>query len=451
MKNIKKFFSFSSLFLLLSMSANGQNPIIKSEFTADPTARVFEGKVYLYPSHDIPAPSDYARKDWFCMADYHVYSSENLADWTDHGIIVSQESVPWVAPNSYSMWAPDCVFKNGKYYFYFPSAPKGPGMRGFGVGVATSDKPYGPFTPEESPIKGVFGIDPCVLVDADGQSYIYWSAGGISVAKLKDNMLELDSQPVRINTLPKKGLIEGPFAFQRNGKYYLTFPWVKDKIELLAYAMSDNPMGPFEFTGIIMDESPTGCWTNHHSIVEYQGQWYLFYHHNDYSPKFDKNRSTRIDSLFFNPDGTIQKVNRTERGVGIHQYAKTIEIDRYSQKSDDTTIEYINSEIPTLGWKTVFNKPESWVSYNSVQFPNKKDGKMSVITKVKSEKGGVLQFWSLQESGKKVLLGDINVPASSDWQNVTSKVKGAKGLQNIVLSMKSGNSVEVDNITFGKK
>jgi len=110
MKNIKSLLSFSSLLLLLSVNANGQNPIIKDQFTADPTARVFEGKVYLYPSHDIPAPSDYSRKDWFCMEDYHVYSSENLMDWTDHGIIVSQESVPWVAPKSYSMWAPDCVY-----------------------------------------------------------------------------------------------------------------------------------------------------------------------------------------------------------------------------------------------------------------------------------------------------------------------------------------------------
>ncbi len=449
MKNIKSLLSFSSLLLLLSVNANGQNPIIKDQFTADPTARVFEGKVYLYPSHDIPAPSDYSRKDWFCMEDYHVYSSENLTDWKDHGIIVSQESVPWVAPKSYSMWAPDCVYKNGKYYFYFPSAPKGEGMRGFGVGVATSDKPYGPFTPEEAPIKGVFGIDPCVLVDADGQSYIYWSAGGISVAKLKDNMMELDSKPLRINTLPKKGLIEGPFAFQRNGKYYLTFPWVRENIEVLAYAMSDNPMGPFEFTGIIMDESPTGCWTNHHSIVEYNGQWYLFYHHNDYSPKFDKNRSTRIDSLSFNADGTIQKVIRTERGVGVHQYAKTIEIDRFSKKSDNAAIEYINREIPTLGWKVVFSKPEAWVSYNSVQFPEKSSGKLNLTSKVKSEKGATLQVWSQVKSDKK-LLGEIKVPASTEWQNISSTVKGSKGLQNVVLSMKEGESAEVDNITFAE-
>ena len=119
-------------------------------------------------------------------------------------------------------------------------------------------------------------------------------------------MKELASEPIQVQGLPE-GFKEGPYVFKRNGKYYFTFPWVQDKTENLAYAMGDSPMGPFTFKGIIMDESPVGCWTNHHSITEYNGQWYLFYHHNDYSPNFDKNRSVRIDSLFFNTDGTIKK------------------------------------------------------------------------------------------------------------------------------------------------
>ena len=116
----------------------------------------------VYPSHDIVPPAG-QRQDWFCMADYHVFSSENLTDWTDHGMIISQENVPWGNPAGYSMWAPDCVYNNGKYYFYFPNGPKG--GRGFGVGVATADKPEGPFTCQAEPIKGVSGIDPCVLID----------------------------------------------------------------------------------------------------------------------------------------------------------------------------------------------------------------------------------------------------------------------------------------------
>ena len=104
--------------------AYSQNPVIRDQFTADPTARVFNGKMYLFPSHDIPAPESFPRKDWFCMADYHVFSSSNLTDWTDHGVIVSQDKVDWVNPTSFSMWAPDCIERNGKYYFYFPANVK---------------------------------------------------------------------------------------------------------------------------------------------------------------------------------------------------------------------------------------------------------------------------------------------------------------------------------------
>ena len=125
---------------LLVQGVSAQNPIIRDQFSADPTARVFNGKVYLFPSHDISPLSayDYPRKDWFCMHDYHVFSSENLTDWTDHGVILDQKNVPWGNPTAYSMWAPDCVQgKDGKYYFYFPNASKQ--GRGFGVGVAVAD------------------------------------------------------------------------------------------------------------------------------------------------------------------------------------------------------------------------------------------------------------------------------------------------------------------------
>src|SRR5690606_17787954 len=128
--------------------------------------------------------------------------------------------------------------------------------------------------------------------------------GHIFGAKLNENMLELDSDPIILQDLPAldKGLKEGPFVFERNGIYYMTYPHVANKTERLEYAIGDNPLGPFKFAGVIMDESPTGCWTNHQSIVQFKDQWYLFYHHNDLSPGFDKNRSIRVDSLFFNED-----------------------------------------------------------------------------------------------------------------------------------------------------
>ena len=156
--------------ILISASLTAQNPVIRDQYTADPTARVFDGRLYLYPSHDIPSPVE-KLKEWFCMADYHVFSSRNLTDWTDHGVILSQNSVPWVDSTSYSMWAPDCVKKGDMYYFYFPAAPAG-GEKGFRVGVAVSHSPEGPFMPMRCPIEGVSGIDPCVLVDDDREAYI---------------------------------------------------------------------------------------------------------------------------------------------------------------------------------------------------------------------------------------------------------------------------------------
>jgi beta-xylosidase len=161
--------------LLLSLSAvQAQNPLITNQFTADPTARVFDGQVYIYPSHDILAKPGKGRVDWFCMEDYHVFSSANLTDWTDYGMIVSQTKVPWVNPSSYSMWAPDCIYRNGKYYFYFPTTAKDTvNGRGFTIGVALADKPFGPFIPQPEPIKGVKGIDPNVFIDKDGQAYMY--------------------------------------------------------------------------------------------------------------------------------------------------------------------------------------------------------------------------------------------------------------------------------------
>ena len=155
--------------------------------------------------------------------------------------------------------------------------------------------------------ENVHGIDPNVFIDRDGQAYLYWSGGNFYGAKLKDNMRELASDPIVLKDFPGKGLKEGPFLFERNGTYYMTYPHVDKVTERLEYAMAKNPLGPFVYGGVLMDEIP-GCWTNHQSVVRFKNQWYLFYHHNDYSPDFDKARSVRVDYLTFNSDGTIQKV-----------------------------------------------------------------------------------------------------------------------------------------------
>ena len=380
------------LLLAAPWAVSAQNPVIRDQFTADPTARVFNNKVYLYPSHDILPPAG-QRQDWFCMEDYHVFSSENLTDWQDHGVIVTQNKVPWVRPNSYSMWAPDCVERNGKYYFYFPSAPT-TGM-GFAVGVAIADSPEGPFIPEPEPIKGINGIDPCVLQASDGNAYIFWGNG--RCAKLKPNMKELaDDNPKEkvkwrdrememvgvhcLKDLPNRQA-EGPFAFEYNGNYYLTYPYVREKTEVLGYAMSKNPMGPYEYKGIIMAEHANGCWTNHHSIVNYKGQWYLFYHQNFFSPNDDKRRSVQIEKLYFNADGTIQEVKPTMRGVGINKATEKIEIDRYSKASADVTTEHVDTTRYFTGDYATLPGKGSWMEYDDVDFSCLTDGYLLINVK----------------------------------------------------------------------
>ena len=436
-----------TLLTITSVAVGAQNPIIRDQYTADPTARVFNGRMYLYPSHDIVSPVE-PEKKWFSMEDYHVFSSDNLTDWTDHGVIVTQNKVPWVQRDSYAMWAPDCVEKDGRYYFYFPAAPRGKERKGFGVGVAVAQHPEGPFMPMWRPIEGLHGIDPCVLIDPkDGKAYIYWAGMGMWMARLKDNMMELDSEPQQVQKLPE-GFKEGPFVFSHGGKYYYTFPWVRDSTETLAYAMGDSPMGPFEFKGVIMDESPVACWTNHHSIVEYCGQWYLFYHHNDYSPNFDKLRSARCDRLYFNADGTIQKVTPTLRGVGVSQARSRLQIDRYSRIAGGADIAFLDTTNYFLGWKTVFPKRGAAVEYDDVDFGT--EAVKEAVVRVNTTRPATIRL-SAQLTGATTQswTADLKIPATRGWQVVRLKLKNAPmGINNIKTELIKGTNVEIDYIGF---
>ena len=458
--------------LAMPLLAQAQNPVIRDQFAADPTARVFNNKVYLYPSHDI-FPPEGQRQDWFCMEDYHVFSSENLTGWTDHGVIITQNKVPWVKPDSYSMWAPDCIERNGKYYFYFPSAPKD--GRGFGIGVAIADSPEGPFIPEPENIKGISGIDPCVLQASDGNAYIFWGAG--RCAKLKPNMKELaDDTPTEtvkwgdhefelsgvncLKDLPNRQA-EGPFAFEYNGNYYLTYPYVRENTEVLGYAMSKNPMGPYEYKGLIMPEHDNGCWTNHHSIINYKGQWYLFYHRNHFSPRDDKRRSVCIEKLFFNPDGTIQEVKQTMRGVGINQATEKIEIDRYSSASDDVTTQLIDTVNTFRSFQANLPKKGSWICYKDIDFDCLTDGYLVVSAKAADNTAFYIREKSAD--GKIIAKIDMTVkpetpagmPAmfrrdySNQWLTMTAPLAyPLKGVSDLVITCEGDAGVSVDWIQF---
>lgn len=315
---IKKFIALSFLLagcILSSKEISAQNPIITNIYSADPSAHVWsDGRLYVYPSHDIAPP-----RGCDLMDQYHVYSTDDMVNWTDHGEILRASQVPWGRKEGGFMWAPDCAFKNGTYYFYFPHPSDTKWNSTWKIGVATSKKPASDFV-VQGYIPGLESlIDPCVFVDDDGQAYFYYGGGGkCKGGKLKENMKEIDG-----DMKDMEGLVdfhEATWVHKRNGIYYLSYSDNHDdKVakthNQMRYATSKSPLGPWTHVGIYMD--PTDSFTNHGSIVEYKGQWYSFYHNSALS-SFDWLRSVCVDKLYFNPDGTIQKVIPTGiKGTGI--------------------------------------------------------------------------------------------------------------------------------------
>jgi beta-xylosidase len=295
------------------------NPIITDQYTADPSARVFGDVLYLYPSHD----RDQAK--WWDMQDWHVFSTTDLKTFTDHGAAFSLKDTTWAKQFA---WAPDCVQRNGKYYFYYPTDQSN-------IGVAVSDKPTGPFKdPLGKPLltrnsPGVVAprdfIDPCAFIDDDGQAYLFVGQNVLNVVRLNDDMISYRGDVLHIEGAD--GFFEAVWVHKYNGKYYLSYAG-KDKADQagqdrIHYAVADNVLGPYTYKGVILD--PVNSGTNHHSIVDFKGQWYLFYHTADLSLKnipedspdrafTSWRRSVCVDRLYYNADGTIQKVIPTKAG-----------------------------------------------------------------------------------------------------------------------------------------
>lgn len=289
------------------------NPIIRHLYTADPSARVWkDGRLYVYPSRDIDPPQGSDKMD-----QYHVFSTDDMVKWKDHGEILRASQVPWGRKEGGFMWAPDCVYKNGMYYFYFPHPSGTEWNKTWKVGIATSKKPASDFVVQgylELGNDNFAMIDPCVFVDDDGQSYFYYGGGGrCAGGKMKENMTELDGPLKFMEGL--KDFHEATWVFKRNGLYYLTYAdnyqVGKKSLNRLNYAISKSPLGPWTAKGVYLDE--TDCNTSHGSVVEFKGQWYAFYHNSVLSGRGNL-RSVCVDKLFFNPDGTIQKVKQT--GIG---------------------------------------------------------------------------------------------------------------------------------------
>ncbi|MFI3322416.1 MAG: family 43 glycosylhydrolase [Rikenellaceae bacterium] len=412
----------SLITLCTSIFAFAENPLITTMYTADPTARVINGKLFLFPSSDV-APVEGKGNNGFYMPYYHVFSSENLIDWCDHGRQIDQNDIPWGQKDSYALWAPTCIEKDGKYYYYFPAQPNG-SEKGHRVGVAVASNPEGPYTIEPNPIEGVSGIDPDVFIDDDGTPYIYWGCGDNMLGcKLKPNMKELDGTPKKITSLPPM-YKEASFVFKRNGIYYFTFSHATPYRNCeLSYATSDSPLGEFQYQGAFMKQWDD-CWTNHHSIVEYNGDWLLFYHHADISGK-SKMRSTCADYLTFRKDGRINMVEPTVRGVGIQNASAQIQIDRYSDISEQgVNITRLGSEFPA-NWQAEKCENGGWIRYNNVDFS---DADYQSI-RVRSASADMKKAKRLvvRENGYYgEVIAEVNIPSTNNWADflvVTANLK----------------------------
>jgi len=316
-------------------------PLISSIYSADPSAHVFNGKIYIYPSHDINAGIlENDNGDHFAMQDYHILSMDSIGGKvTDNGIALDIKDIPWAGRQ---LWAPDVAFKNGVYYLYFPVKDKN---AVFYIGVATAKTPIGPFKAEPTPIKGSYSIDPAVFTDTDGKTYMYF--GGIwggqlqrwmndkydangsktdskhenapsincRVALLTPDMKNIDGavkEAVIIDSLKKPLLtsdherryFEGSWMHKFQGKYYFTYS--TGDTHFLCYAIGFSPVGPFIYKGQFM--KPVQGWTTHHSIIEIKGKWYIFYHDTQLSGKTHL-RNVKVTELFHNTDGTIKMIN----------------------------------------------------------------------------------------------------------------------------------------------
>lgn len=314
-------------------------PLVTHIYTADPSAHVFEGKIYIYPSHDIDndIPFDDLGSH-FAMEDYHVISMDSPDDKAiDHGVALDIKNVPWATRQ---MWAPDAAVKNGKYYLYFP-AKRADDI--FQIGVAVGNSPAGPFIAESEAIRNSYSIDPAVFTDDDGTTYMYFGglwggqlqsyrnnvynedyreplpheqALGPRMAKLTGDMLEFAEEVKELIITDEKGVpllagdndrrfFEASWMHKYNGKYY--FSYSTGDTHFLCYAIGDTPYGPFQYGGRILN--PVVGWTSHHSICQFNDKWYLFYHDSSLSRGVTHLRSIKVTELIHDENGYIKTID----------------------------------------------------------------------------------------------------------------------------------------------
>ena len=432
MKNMMKkniaFFAAS----LLSASLYAQNPIVQTMYTADPAPMVSGDRLYLYTSHDEDAST------WFVMNDWKLYSTTDMVNWTDHGVVLSYKAFDWAKGDA---WAMQCVERDGKFYAYVPLTMK---KGGGAIGVAVADSPYGPFhDPLGKPLvtSGKGDIDPTVWVDDDGQAYLYWGNPYCFYVKLNEDMIsyEGDIVPVpmteeafgkREGNVPKRPTLyeEGPWLYKHQDWYYLL--WAGGPIsEHLGYSMSKSPTGPWKYAGVLMPTEGRS-FTNHPGIVDYKGGTYLFYHNGALPGGSGFTRSVCVEKAEFNADGTLKPMKMTE---GIREGLETLNPYRKTEAETMAFSEGMKAaQNEEVGVFVNAMKDGAYIKVRDVDFRD--SGASKITTRVGTTHNGGVTMEVRTDSPQGPLLATLKVPLTGwddRWAVVTADVAKVSGVHDV--------------------
>jgi arabinoxylan arabinofuranohydrolase len=425
-----------------------ENPIIQTVFTADPAPMVHEGICYVYTSHD----EDVLVRNFFSMNDWRCYSTTDMVNWTDLGSPLSYKDFSWARGDA---WAGQCVYRNGKFYYYVPMNRKNAGMA---VGVAVSDKPEGPFKdPVGKPLvfSGNGDIDPTVFIDNDGQAYLYWGNPNLYYVKLNEDMiscsgkinkvpLTTESFGVRTKDDRPTQYEEGPWLYKRNNLYYLIFA-AGPISEHISYSTSSSPTGPWTFGGIVMPTQGR-AFTNHPGVCDYKGNTYFFYHNGALPGGGGFNRSVCIEQFEYNDDGTIPTLKMTGEGapqIGHLNPYDTVQAETICWESGVET-----EKCSEGGMNVCDTENGDYIKIKGVDFGT---GAASFEARIASEtKGGNIEIHLDSLTG--TLVGTCAVAdtgGSQTWATKSCTITGASGVHDIYLKF-TGDPGKLFNFNWWK-
>ena len=440
---LKKIVNITVLTVMLAFGSKAENPIIQTNYTADPAPMVHKGTVYLYTSHD----EDNTVKNFFTMNDWRCYSSTDMVNWTDHGAILSYKTFEWSRGDA---WAGQCIYRKGKFYYYLPVNQKNGGNA---IGVAVSDSPTGPFKDAlGKPLLTGYGfIDPTVYIDDDGQAYLYWGNPNLWHVKLNEDMISYnqefgivkeDLKDQNFGYRAKKindrtaSYEEGPWLFKRKSLYYLLYP-AGGVPEHLAYSTANSITGPWTYGDTIMHViKDGGAFTNHPGYIEFKGKSYLFYHNAALPGGGGFKRSVCIEEFKFNADGSIPVMTPTKMGViesaaNLNPFVRT-EAETIAWEEG---VETANDEKSGVYVTNISNG--DYIKVRSVDFG--KGAKTFEASVAAASKGGKIEIRMDDKNGSLLGVLDVkNTGGDQMWKTIACKVKKISGVHDVYFVFKGG-------------